>query len=279
MIETTITLTRHSEPDDLIFKTLEKLGKQENIRATIVFLDQNPGEDAEAFCHKLTTKNIEFIYRPLEPRSLSYARNTAIRSCKTDTLLFIDADAFAEPNWAYELATTLQRDEVAVAGGKILPEWHRRPLLIARARVVNEQYSVLDFGDIEMPVQKVIGANFGIHTARLGKDAYFNEELGRRDAILLGGEETDLCERATSRGIKVFYQGKAVVHHQILPERITYSWITKRLFYAGVSRALRGGKPSPSHTMTAWDYLFMPIILVPYAFGYRKGLKIRQLDR
>jgi len=279
MIETTITLTRYQEPDDLVFKTLECLARQSRVRASVLFLDQNPGAEAEAFCRKLDSENIRFIYTPLTARSLSYARNTAITTCKTDTLLFIDTDAYADENWAYELASMLDRDDIAVTGGRILPEWHRKPLLLSHARVVNEQYSTLDLGEAELTTKKVIGANFGINIKRLGTDAYFDEKLGRRDGILLGGEETDLCERAVGKGMGIRYQGKAIVHHQILPERITYSWIFKRLYYACIGRALRGGKPSPSHSMSAWDYLFMPIVLASYAIGYLKGLKIRRLGR
>jgi hypothetical protein len=27
--------------------------------------------------------------------------------------------------------------------------------------------------------------------------------------------------------------------------------------------------------MTAWDYVFMPLVLIPYALGYRKGISMR----
>ena len=276
MVSTTITLTRHDEPNRLIVGTLKALALQENVSAVILFFDQRPDAETASLCQSLDSENIRFNYRPLEPCGISRARNTAIAACKTETLLFIDADAIPDPGWAASLAEALLPDNVGIAGGRILPEWHKPPLLITKARTVREQYSMLDYGDDMLQVPRVVGASFGIHLERLGQEARFDEDLGRRNGLLLGGEESDLCTRARDAGLQILYQGKAVVHHQVLPERIRYRWIFRRLFYAGVNRALRGGMPSPSHRMTLWDYIFMPLVMIPYALGYRKGLQLRR---
>lgn len=278
MIDTTITLTRHRESNELIFKTLEGLANQRNVRANVLFLDQNPDDETEKFCRDHNSDNITFDYRPLESTGLSHARNVAIEACKTDTLLFIDADAIAKSDWANKLANTLHLEGIGIVGGRILLVWYRNPLFITRARVVHEQYSMLDYGEGMMPVQKIVGASFGINIPRLGKEACFDEKLGRREGMLFGGEETDLCRRIIEAGLSVIYQGKAVVDHQVLPDRVTYHWIFRRLYYAGVNRAMQGGAPSPTHRMTVWDYVFMPIVLVPYTLGYLKGLGMRGQD-
>lgn len=275
MIDTTITLTRHRESNELIFKTLAGLANQQDVRASILFLDQSPDDETAKFCNDHNSDNITFDYRPLESVSLSHARNIAIEACKTDTLLFIDADAIARFDWANKLAEALHLDGVGVVGGRIFLVWYKKPLLITRARVVHEQYSMLDHGAGMMPVTKIVGASFGINIDRMGEEAAFDEKLGRREGMLLGGEETDLCLRAIRAGLSVIYQGNAVVDHQVLPDRITYHWIFRRLYYTGVNRAMLGGAPSPTHGMAVWDYVFMPIVLVPYTLGYLKGLGMR----
>lgn len=276
MVRTTITLTRYREPNKLIFETLGALAGQQEVNAVVLFFDQNPDAETASICQSLNSGNIRFAYCSLDPHGLSRARNKAIEACETDTLLFIDADAVAEPAWASSLVSTLLQDNVGIAGGRILPQWHKPPLLITKARVVLEQYSILDYGDGMMPVPKIVGASFGIHLGRLGKEACFDERLGRQNDILLGGEESDLCARVRNTGLRIIYQGKAVVHHQVLPERVRYSWIFRRIFYAGVNRAIQGGMPSPTHRMTMWDYAFMPLVMVPYALGYQKGLRLRR---
>ena len=275
MIDTTITLTRHRESNELIFKTLAGLASQQDVRASILFLDQNPDDETAIFCHDHNSDNITFDYRPLESVGLSHARNLAIEACKTDTLLFIDADATARFDWAKKLAETLHLENIGVAGGRVFLVWSRKPLLVARARVVREQYSMLDYGPGMMPVRKIVGAGFGINIQRMGGEAIFDEKLGRQKGKLLGGEETDLCLRAIRAGLRVMYQGDAIVDHQVLPDKVTYRWIFRRLYYAGVNRALLKGLPSPTHRMTAWDYLLMPIVMAPYTLGYLQGLGMR----
>ena len=71
--------------------------------------------------------------------------------------------------------------------------------------------------------------------------------------------------------MRVRYNGRARVWHQVLPERIRYRWVLRRLFYAGVGRAAMGGTPSPSHPLCLWDWLWMPVVLPVYAVGYLAG--------
>lgn len=276
MLRTTIALTRHSEPNELVFGTLQALARQKDIEARILFLDQQPDAETAALCRSLGSDRIRFAYRRQKACGLSHARNVAIEDCDTPTLLFIDADAIAEPDWARELTRTLLQEKAGVAGGRIVLQWHRPPLLITRARIVAEQYSMLDHGAGMMEVPGIVGAGFGMNLAHLGSAARFDERLGRQGGGLLGGEESDLCRRVLAAGFSILYQGRALVYHQVPGERVRYRWIFRRLFYSGVTRALRGGGPSPKHRLAVWDVVFMPVVLVPYMLGYLKGRSLRR---
>jgi len=190
--------------------------------------------------------------------------------CQTVLLLYIDTDAVADPNWAYELFVAMRQNKAAIAGGKIIPKWHKKPGLLQRSQVVLDQYSMLDLGDDTINVKKVIGANFAINKAKLAKLAYFDEGLGRQNGKLLGGEETKLCTDAREKGLSVIYVGKAAVYHQVMPERVNFKWISKRMYYGGYSRALRGGKPEPSNGggLAGWDYVALIFLLPFYASGF-----------
>ena len=270
----TIAVTRHKEPNWLLWETLDSLAQQTRISAEVILLDQMSDPETERRLNDLSGKSVRFRYSEIPDKSLSYARNCAVKSARSDFVLFIDCDAIADEHWASEMRRALNEDGVAVVGGRIVPKWHSEPPLIAKARVVREQFSLFDKGEADADVRKVVGAGFGINRRLLGTEAYFDEKLGRRDGNLLGGEETDLCERALKIGLRVRYNGKAVVIHQVLPERTTYRWILKRLYYAGVSRALRGGKPDPTHGLGAWDYVALPIVLPIYCLGYLRGLQV-----
>ena len=268
--EVTITLTRYAEPNWLFLETLTSLSQQANISAHVLVLDQQDNEEVRSFCVNNSSSVIVLDYHVIPAKSLSFARNEAIRMCQTVLLLYIDTDAVADPNWAYELFVAMRQNKAAIAGWKIIPKWHKKPGLLQRSQVVLDQYSMLDLGDDTINVKKVIGANFAINKAKLAKLAYFDEGLGRQNGKLLGGEETKLCTDAREKGLSVIYVGKAAVYHQVMPERVNFKWISKRMYYGGYSRALRGGKPEPSNGggLAGWDYVALIFLLPFYASGF-----------
>lgn len=266
-----IAVTRHDEPDWLVLQALESLAIQRGVSGEVIFLDQRTAPELAGRVKELATACIDFCVHSVPPTALSFARNEALRLARHQHVLFLDADAIADPAWARELVSTLDQPAVGVAGCRILPRWHVPPLLISRARVVWEQYSLVDHGETEKDMARVVGAGFGLHARRLGDLARFDERLGRRPGSLLGGEESDLCRRCRAAGLLVRYNGRARIWHQVLPERVRYRWVLRRLFYAGVGRAAMGGAPSPSHRPGLWDWIWMPLVLPCYSAGYLVG--------
>jgi glycosyltransferase involved in cell wall biosynthesis len=232
-----ITLTRYAEPNWLLFQTLDSLALQQDIQAIVLMLDQQECKETAEYCSKLTTSKIEFKYVSIPAKSLSFARNEAIRMCTTDLLLYIDTDAIADPYWAKHLSSILIQNNVGIGGGKIIPKWHKPPSFIQKSQTILDQYSMLDLGDSEIDVHRIVGANFGLNINRLG------------------------------------YTGLAVVEHQVLPERIKFRWIATRMYYQGLSSAKRGGPPAPSNKgkYTIWDYLALSMLAPFYLYGFYKG--------
>lgn len=266
-----ISLTRYREPNWLVWETLDSLARQEGVQAEVLFLDQMIDKETEDYIRNLSTDHIRFEYIHIAERGLSYARNVGIRTAKNDIVLFIDSDAIAYPDWARSLGEVLSQPGVAAAGGKIVPKWHRRPLFLARSKVVVSLYSVLNLGDGQLEVSRVVGANMGLNKLAAGYEARFLDEFARQNGRLISGDDSDFCHRVRTTGKKVIYSGAAVVQHQILPERIRYSWVIKRLYYGGIARAMQGGAPDPTHKMEFWDYLALPLILPAYGVGYLRG--------
>ncbi len=264
----TLTLTRYNEPDWLVDDSLTSLAKQCDVQAEVLVLDQTPSRSMSERCAALSSDMISFRYIEIPKKSLSFARNEAIRLAQHDRLLYIDADAIAEPGWAHTLSTALSESGVAVVGSRIRPQWCGTPLLVCRSRLVMEQYSIYDLGPGRQEADRVVGAGFGIDRKRLGPEAYFDEGLGRAEGNLAVGEETDLCRRARRRGLRILYEGSVSVIHQVLPERLNYQWLWRRLYFAGINRARSGGQPKSSVPLGFWDYIALPIVLPSYLLGY-----------
>lgn len=274
--EVSIAITRYAEPDAVLLDALEGLAAQRAVRAEVLLLDQAPSTRITEACRALSNTCIRFRSEAIEVKGLSFARNEAIRRATTERLLYLDADAAPDRDWAQRLARALSGDSVGVVGARILPRWQARPLLLANAPLVRDQYSVFDLGTGVREVSRVVGAGFGIHLGRLGRDAYFDERLGRRPGTLISGEEAELCHRARARGLRVVYDGSALVHHQILPERIRYRWLLRRFFYTGLNRAWLGGTPNPSEPLCGWDYVALAVVLPSYLAGFLVGRLRRQ---
>lgn len=275
MQKVTIAVTRYDEPNWLVREALESLARQDDVTAEVLFLDQRHDPDFWRDVERLTCDHVRFVASPIAARSLSFARNHAISAAACDLVLYMDCDAVADPRWAAELAGALRQEGVGIVGSRIVPRWSRPPLLIARAWIAWEQYALLDFGPGIREVSKVVGAGFGIDRRALADQAYFREDLGRREGRLHCGEDTDICNRAVEKGLSVLYNGDSMVEHQIQPERIRYRWILKRLFYAGANRAVLGGPPGATHALSTWDYLFLPAMALPYAAGFAHAIVTR----
>lgn len=263
----TITLTRYREPDWLVNEALDSLAAQEGVIGEVIFLDQNW---TDAFADSVAARSTEdLIFRPVQcaERCLSHARNEGLRLAAHDVVLFTEPDVIAHARWARLMADELVKG-AAIAGSRILPKWRARPPLLARARTVRDQYSILDWGEQTIDAARVVGAGFGINKRHIKSGRSFDENFGRRNGTLLGGEESKFCRDVQADGGRIVYVGGAIILHQVLNERLRWGWIMRRLFYAGLSRRQQGGAPSPSRKPGLWDWLLLPLILPPYAAGY-----------
>lgn len=268
----TITLTRYREPDWLLAETLDSLEAQKGITGEVLFLDQNWREDYARLVEARSNAALVFRCVPCEDKGIAHARNRGLELATYETVLSVDSDVIAEPDWAMRMAEALSQPGVAIAGARIVPRWRAKPSVLARSKVVLDQYSMLDLGVETKTCSRIVGAGFGLRKSAAGDQMYFDTNFGRREGKLFGGEETDLCRRVLAVvPDSIVYVGAAVVHHQVLPERLRWSWVWRRLYYAGLGRAQMGGAPNPSQSPSLMDWLLLPLILPPYVAGYLAG--------
>ncbi len=227
----------------MFFQTLESLSLQENIDAEVLVLDQFYDTQTELYCDTLSNNNISFRYHIIEAKNLCYARNEAIKLCKTNILLYIDSDAIADKRWALLLKQTLEKDNVWVAWWKIIPLYENKPLFISQYGWVQSLYSLLDLWNEEFISNKVVWANFWINLFTIGRWIYFDEKFARRKWMLISWDENDYVKKVKELGFAIMYNWRAIVQHQILNERISYYWIWKRMYYQWYSKYISNTKP------------------------------------
>lgn len=153
-------------------------------------------------------------------------RNTAVEGISSDVIAFMDDDAWAEPDWIERLlAEYAASDAIVAVGGASLPDFstHRPNWFPANFDwVFGCSYDGLPTQPA--PLRHLIGANMSV----------------RRDAFeAVGGfrgsdfDDLNLCMRLLERyGVpSVYYTPKAVVHHHVPAERVTWRYFWRRCYF------------------------------------------------
>jgi len=213
-------------------------------------------------------ENIKFI---LETKiSLSIARKVGVENSIGDIIAYIDDDAIADKDWLFNLSKGYDDPYVAIVGGKVLPIWSKNAKKIHKKKFSYTQslFSLFNLGEKEKIVPYVIGVNFSVRKKIFKEFGFFDENIGRKGLNLLGGEETEFCERVGKK-YNIKYSPSANVYHKILDYRLRINWLISRAYYGGLSKAIQGRMPNiiQKINLSWFDYF----LIISYGFGYIIG--------
>jgi hypothetical protein len=79
------------------------------------------------------------------------------------------------------------------------------------------------------------GANIAFRTRAVTEAGMFPENLGRIGGLLLSNEELLVTKRIRDLGYTVFYDPKIEMHHYVHPDRVSQSWLRRRVFWQVLS--------------------------------------------
>ena len=182
------------------------------------------------------------IVRNQGPRGLSTCRNIGVACTNADIVCFLDDDAVAHEKWIEELVRIYSQYPRAIGvGGPLLP-LGEIPWWIPKGFYwllgVN-QPEALD-SDV-VSVRNLYGSNMSFRREVFSKVGEFRCDLGLKGTTLLQAEEAEFCIRCLKalNGI-ILFNPRAIVYHRILPHRLKPSYLYRRAFYQGYSKALLG---------------------------------------
>ncbi len=208
----------------------------------IVVIDNQSSDNTAEVVHGLCHQHGPRIRYVLEQKlGLSVARNRAIKEANGEYILFLDDDALASRQWVKHIVDVFESDPaIGCVGGRIDPIWEsQEPNWIpAEYRSV---FTILDYcSEVkEMPSPSIpYGANVAFRTSVFHHMKPFREDLGRVGNNLLSSEESELIARLRE-SYKVYYTPFALVQHKIAKERTTKKWFLKRMYWQGVSDAVK----------------------------------------
>jgi glycosyltransferase involved in cell wall biosynthesis len=174
-------------------------------------------------------------------RGLSGARNTGLAAATADVVAFLDDDAAANPDWLATLLGAYEDPGVQGVGGAIDPVW-----AAGRPRWFPAEFDWVvgcTYRGLPRHVARVrnpIGANMSFRRDLFDAIGGFRDGLGRVGETPVGGEETELCIRATrhDQAARFLYHPRAVVRHHVPPARGTLRYFVRRCFAEGLSKAV-----------------------------------------
>lgn len=180
-------------------------------------------------------RGIRFDHLVEERLGHSHARNRGIAAARGEYVVFTDDDVLVEPGWLDALCAAFSEPDVLAAGGMILPSWPSPPPAWMSNRL-SGVLAITDYGDEPRDLtgdEYPVGANMAIRRSALGPgDDAFDTRLGHRGEGYFGFDEYELFRDLRSRG-RLAYRPGAVVHHRILPERMTWKGMRRASLHNG----------------------------------------------
>lgn len=217
---------------DSLARTLESFISQDypEDRYEIIVSDNNSSDNTAKVIDEYS-KKFSHVKRFFERRQgVHYARNSAAKRAKGELLYFTDDDMIAAPNLLQKIAGVFTLEpSVAVATGKVLPEWETEPPKWILELCYNGTLSLNDQGDKTFVADLDPGV-WSCHQA-VKKDVFlkaggFNPENTRGEWV--GDGETGLNLKIKKLGYRFAYVGESLTYHYIPASRMTQKYLNKR---------------------------------------------------
>ncbi len=192
---------------------------------------------------RLPHPRLQYVYE--STLGLSAARNAGAQAAQGEILAYLDDDAEASAGWLAALVEIYEQNpKVAIAGGRVTliwPENQTVPKWLSMNMTGN--LGAYDLGDeityITQPGLTPRGLNYSITADFLDQIGGFDINLGRVGKNLLSNEELYMTEKALGMGYQVAYLPKALVAHNVAPNRLAPSWFMSRSWWQGISECYR----------------------------------------
>ena len=227
--------------------TLRSVAAQsaEPLQWECIVVDNNSQDDTRQRVEEFASAHRQLCVRYLfEPKQgLSHARNAGIVAAEGEILAFIDDDERIVEEFVEAYIDLFDGcSEAMSAGGKIIAEYPSgRPSWMSRY-VEQPIANPMDFGPNvrRFPKGRIPGGgNMAFRREVFDRIGLFNTELGRTGKRLIGGEESDLFERAERCGMACYYQPPAVMYHIIPESKLTDDYFERLSYNTGVSQRRR----------------------------------------
>ncbi len=161
----------------------------------------------------IAKKHADRVLVNRQNRGPAFTRNRGIREAKSELIVFIDSDAYADKGWLKAMYTELMNGNADIIMGNVR---------ISKSNMIGDSISALGFpGGGSIGFEKmwrvdkdgftdhITSCNMGARKSVFQKHGFFDESFP-----LAGGEDSEFSFRLTRSGAKIRFCGDAVVYHE-----------------------------------------------------------------
>jgi GT2 family glycosyltransferase len=218
---------------------LEALVHQQDVAGyEVIVVDNASGDDTKQVVEAIRRQSERVRYLYEEKLGLSAARNAGAAQARGEVVCFVDDDAIPSSRYLAEVLAAFENPQATCVGGKIVAAW---PGGAAPAWFTPRYAHVVaqtSFGETARRLARnefPFGANIAFRKRVFQVLGGFDENLGKRGANNIWGEEIDLCHRLQERGFSFFYNPRALVWHVVGGGRATEQYFIESIFGKGIT--------------------------------------------
>lgn len=197
----------------------------------LIICDNNSTDNTSNVISRYVRENSRVKYLFEDRQGVHYARNSAAKISNFEILYYTDDDMIADENLLSEISKVFDFDNsVAVATGRVLPLWETEPPKWITKHCNNYLLSLYD-PPLDFQVSREPGFLYSCHQA-IRRDVFFRSEGFNPEntkGVWVGDGETGLNEKIKKLGFKFGFNGRSVIKHMIPKERMTQSYLNKRI--------------------------------------------------
>jgi len=244
-------------------ESLEGLVVPRRIDWEVLLVDNNSKDKTKEVVEDFARRGILHLKYLFEVRQgKSFALNAGLESANGEIIAFTDDDVLVDKGWLRAVITaTNQYEDYNGFGGRIISLWNSEPpewlgirgeynSLMGTGFLRDEGGDDKEYYDTKSGVP--CGANMFFRKKAIQENGFFRTDLGPIGSKPGAAEDTEYCHRMVNRGKQFMYIGKALVYHQVEPEKLTRSYLTKWRYHCARSVAKSKGMP---HDTTRYFYV------------------------
>lgn len=259
-----------------VLASLESCVVQPGLEWEVLVVDNNSTDQTRAVIEAFsagTPERFRYIFEGRQGKS--NALNTGIQNARGEILALTDDDVTVHPDWVTQISEAFQEFDCSGIGGRIVPLWRcPQPEWIdfdgPFRHVAFGGIVRFEKGDAAVRLTgTATGANMAFKRSVVEKHGPFRADLSgnhadrRRLGDLLGGEDTEYCQRLLNAGEKLYYAPKAIVYHPVEEHRLQKKYLQSFAFSYGRYILRLGGLPQNTKC-----YFGVPRYLFPVALRF-----------